>query len=72
MHNTRQMSIEEACSVSSVANKFTEVKARRHRRVLGWVTTREDWALCCEPGSFVGVYLNLQPNVYMAVIVLTI
>jgi len=27
----------------------TEVKARRPRLVLGWVTTREDWR--CNPGS---------------------
>jgi len=37
------------------------------RLVLGWVTIREDRALC----PFIGVDLNLRPTVYMAVIVLT-
>jgi len=61
-----------ACSNDQclLSGTFTEVKSRRPRLVLGWVTTRENRG-AVNLGPFVGVDLNLSPTVYIAVVVLT-
>jgi len=43
----------------SVHGKFTEVKARRRRLVLGWVTMHQGRPGAVNLGPFVGVDLNL-------------